>query len=543
LIFLKMKTNYIICILAAVTTSIVVAQDGAPTDPSAEAVRLSNKGQHAESIECLQNALLRDPGNEKLKFRLAGELVFDHCSTEARVCLQELSRSWNADMASMAATSLSALDRIEEEERKARARPPSPEVLREQAEYRARKERLDRQQKVFELIQAKRDDEAVAQIDELQILGEANTAMLLEKSYALARLARNDEAVNVLQGIPAEDDPDGQVRLALAGLLSRDGRTTEAVKIWRDIRESGGDSAASRTAAQEMSVLAPAYNTDCWSWGELDLYGTYLSRYKIGVAAGRIREGTFVPGARWIEPFIQGDFSLDSSSSAAQGISTIYNENLAGFHAGVRVRPFAAQSFVLYVLGGAQKDLRGTTQHHAKWFSELIAGVNGYWAWGPGNEWAESDLELESPGGMPSLNEGKVFNSWSPRGWLPVRGRFDWFVEAGGDAAYYTRLPDGIAYLQSRQGIRFLQCGKAAALDAYGLQNLTMDTRGNYYDNYFEAGPGVRLITSPVGAVVFTTSVDYLLGSYLGRNFANSRGDTGATYSDFRITAALSLRW
>jgi len=538
-----MKTNYLICVLAAVTTSLLAAQDEGPIDPVEEAIRLSNNGRHAESIECLQNALLADPGNEKLKFRLAGELVFDHRSAEARACLKELSRSWNADMASMAATSLSALERFEEEEKKARAQPPSAEVLRQQAEYRIRKERLDRQQKVFELIAAKRDDEVVARIDELQILGEANTAMLLEKSYALSRLDRNDEAVNVLQGIPVEDDPDGQVRLALAGLLSRDGRTTEAVKIWKDIRESSGDSAASRTAAQEMRVLAPAYNTDCWAWGELDLYGTYLSRYNIGVAAGRIREGTFVPGARWIEPFIQGDFSLDSSSSAGQGISTIYNENLAGFHAGVRVRPFAAQSFVLYVLGGVQKDLRGTTQHHAKWFSELIAGVNGYWAWGPGKEWAASDLEAESPGGMGSLSESQASRLWSPRGWLPVRGRFDWFVEAGGDAAYYTRLPDGIAYLQSRQGIRFLQCGKAAALDAYGLQNLTMDTRGNYYDNYFEAGPGVRLITAPVGAAVFTTSVDYLLGSYLGRNYANTRGDTASTYSDFRITAALSLRW
>ena len=538
-----MKTNHLICVLAAVTTSLLAAQDEVPIDPVDEAIRLSNSGRHAESIECLQNALLADPGNENLKFRLAGELVFDHRSAEARACLEELSRSWNADMASMAATSLSALERFEEEEKKARAQPPSAEVLRQQAEYRVRKERLERQQKVFELITAKRDDEAVARIDELQIVGEANTAMLLEKSYALSRLGRNDEAVNVLQGIPVEDDPDGQARLALAGLLSRDGRTTEAVKIWKDIRESSGDSAASRTAAQEMRVLAPAYNTDCWAWGELDLYGTYLSRYNIGVAAGRIREGTFVPGARWIEPFIQGDFSLDSSSSAGQGISTIYNENLAGFHAGVRVRPFAAQSFVLYVLGGVQKDLRGTTQHHAKWFSELIAGVNGYWAWGPGKEWAASDLEAESPGGMASLSESQVSRSWSPRGWVPVRGRFDWFVEAGGDAAYYTRLPDGIAYLQSRQGIRFLQCGKAAALDAYGLQNLTMDTRGNYYDNYFEAGPGVRLITAPVGAAVFTTSVDYLIGSYLGRNYANTRGDTASTYSDFRITAALSLRW
>ena len=229
--------------------------------------------------------------------------------------------------------------------------------------------------------------------------------------------------------------------------------------------------------------------------------------------------------------------------AGGQGLSTIYNENLAGFHAGVRVRPFAAQSFVLYVLGGTQKDLRGTTQHRAKWFSELIAGVNGYWAWGPGNEWLESDLEAGGLSGKASQDSSKAVRSWSPRGWTPVRGRYDWFVEAGGDVAYYSRLPDGIAYLQSRQGVRFLQCGKSAAFDAYALQNLTMDTKGNYYDNYFEAGPGIRLITSPVGAAVFTTSVDYLVGSYLGRNYANTRGDTASTYSDFRITAALSLRW
>jgi hypothetical protein len=449
-------------------------------------------------------------------------------------------------MASMAANSLATLDRLEEVEKKARARPSSPEALRQQAEYQARKERLERQQKVFDLIAAQKDDDAVAQINELEVLGDSNTAMRLEKAYALSRLSRNDEALNVLKSIPLEEDPDGTARLTLASLLSRDGRTTEAVKIWRNIRESGGDSAASRTAAQEMRVLAPAYNTDCWAWGELDLYGTYLSRYEIGVAAGRLREGTFVPGARWIEPFIQADFSLDSSSSSSsggQGLSTIYNENLAGFHAGVRVRPFAAQSFVLYVLGGTQKDLRGTTQHRAKWFSELIAGVNGYWAWGPGNEWVESDLEAGGLSEKAYPDRSKAYRSWSPRGWTPVRGRFDWFVEAGGDAAYYSRLPDGIAYLQSRQGVRFLQCGKSAAFDAYALQNLTMDTKGNYYDNYFEAGPGIRLITSPVGAAVFTTSVDYLLGSYLGRNYANTRGDTASTYSDFRITAALSLRW
>ena len=151
-----MKTNPLICILALVTSSIVSAQDGVPVDPAVEAVRLSNNGQHAESIECIKSALLGDPGNEKLKYRLAGELVFDHRPSEARAYLQELSRSWNVDMASMAANSLATLDRLEEAEKKARARPSSPEAFRQQAEYQARKERLERQQKVFDLIAAQR---------------------------------------------------------------------------------------------------------------------------------------------------------------------------------------------------------------------------------------------------------------------------------------------------------------------------------------------------------------------------------------------------
>jgi hypothetical protein len=198
---------------------------------------------------------------------------------------------------------------------------------------------------------------------------------------------------------------------------------------------------------------------------------------------------------------------------------------------------------VLYVLGGVQKDLRGTEQHKGEWFSEIIAGLNGYWAWGPGKEWTTIDLEEASPGGLPTLAANSQASRWALNNWSPPRLRFDWFVEAGGDAAYYSRLPDCLAYGQSRQGARILQFGKAAAVDIYGLENLTMDTKGNYYDNYFEAGPGMRFVTAPVGAAVLTTSVDYVLGSYLGRNSNNTRGDTAANYSDFRLTVALSLRW
>jgi len=517
-------------------------------DPIAEAATLSNQGRHAEASAILQKAMDSNPGDEGLRFRLATALVFDRLNAEARAIFSELAKSWNADIASMAASSLRALDRAEAIEKAAQAQPPSAETLRREAEYRARQARLDRQQAAYDLIKAQRDEEAVRAIDDLERNGEVTPELIIEKSAALQRMGDTLAALVVLRDVAGGDNPDPRARLLLAALLAEQGRRAEAFEIWRDLRDQGGDATLSRMAAAEIEALAPSYNLERWAWGELDLYGTYLSRYNIGVSSGRLREGTFIPGARWIEPFVQADFSLDSTNTSngqgpGQGIPTIYNENLAGFHAGARIRPFANQSFVLYVLGGIQKDLRGTEQHNGEWFAEIIAGINGYWAWGPGKEWTTIDLEGVSPGGLATLPSNSQASRWALNNWSPVQFRLDWFVEAGGDAAYYSRLPDCLAYGQSRQGARIMQFGKAAAVDIYGLENLTMDTKGNYYDNYFEAGPGMRFVTAPVGAAVLTTSVDYVFGSYLGRNSNNTRGDTAANYSDFRLTVALSLRW
>ena len=539
-----MKPFYFSLALLA-STALLQAQT---PDPVAEAATLSNQGRHAEASAILQKAMDSNPGDEGLRFRLATALVFDRRNAEARAIFSELAKSWNADIASMAASSLRALDRAEAIEKAAQAQPPSAETLRREAEYRARQARLDRQQAAYDLIKAQRDEEAVRAIDDLERNGEVTPELIIEKSAALQRMGDTLAAIVVLRDVAGGDNPDPRARLLLAALLAEQGRRAEAFEIWRDLRDQGGDATLSRMAAAEIEALAPSYNLERWAWGELDLYGTYLSRYNIGVSSGRLREGTFIPGARWIEPFVQADFSLDSSNTSngqgpGQGIPTIYNETLAGFHAGARIRPFANQSFVLYVLGGIQKDLRGTEQHNGEWFAEIIAGINGYWAWGPGKEWTTIDLEGVSPGGLATLPSNSQASRWALNNWSPVQFRLDWFVEAGGDAAYYSRLPDCLAYGQSRQGARIMQFGKAAAVDIYGLENLTMDTKGNYYDNYFEAGPGMRFVTAPVGAAVLTTSVDYVFGSYLGRNSNNTRGDTAANYSDFRLTVALSLRW
>ncbi len=508
------------------------------------AVILSGQGKHQAAAGVLERAAEANPGNEGLSYRIASELVFQGKGADARKRFLQLSQSWNKDLAAMAGASLEALDRAEALEKAARGGEISPQARRLQEEYRARAARMERQQAVYVLIRGGKDEEAVESVQALERAGEANQALMLEQAYALGRLGRYEEAREILRKIPDSEDRGGSARLFLAGLLLKQGRSVEAFQILRELRRTAGDSEVRRLANAEIAGLAPAMNLDRHAWGELELYGTYLSRYDIGVANGRLREGVFVPGARWIEPFIQADFCLDSGSKVGEGISTIYNENLAGFHAGARIRPFASQSFVLYVLGGIQKDLLGTERQKARWFAELIAGVNGYWAWGPGKLWADLEPAAESPQGGGGL-DGAVLgpSSWTMNSWTPVRMRFDWFIEAGGDAAYYTRLPDFIVYLQSRQGVRLVQFGKAAALDAYALENLTFDSKGNYYDNFVEIGPGVRLVTAPVKATTLSTNLEYLGGAYLGRNANNTRGSTGATYSDFRVTVSLSVRW
>jgi len=512
-------------------------------DREAEAARLSEEGRHSEAASILAQESAAEPGDESLAFRHATALVFARRADEARMIFERLSRSIDADIASMAAASLAELDRIAAREQAARERPPSAAELRAKADYERRKALLERQQMAYDLLADKNDPAAIAHIASLESRGEATPALLREQAAAMDRDGRTEAAIEILERVLALENPAKETRLQLAALLRKQGKIPQAYEIWRDLRDSHPESVEGQRAAAEIDALAPSLNPERWSWGEFDLYATYLQRYNLGVANGRLRQGTFVPGARWIEPFVQADFSLDSDpyGGGQEGLATIYNENLAGFHAGARIRPFPEQAFTLYILGGIQKDLRGTEERRGAWFWEIITGVNGFWAWGPGRRWVSEDLQTALPGGLPVLPRSAL--EWTPAPWGPVGLGLDWFVEVGGDAAYYSRLSDCIGYGQARQGFRIVRFGRAGAIDAYALQNLTMDTVGNYYDNFFEAGPGLRFATAPIGAAVFTTSVDYVLGTYLGRNAGDTRGDLAATYSDFRITASFSLRW
>ena len=516
------------------------------TPVSLEAAEISAaKGNHEQAAIILTRAVAANPGDEQLSYRLAAQEAFAKRTADAKWRFGVLAASSDRQLASMAQASLAALEQSEQKEKAAKRAPVAPgrsqADARRQAEFRQREQVLARQQKVYDLVRAKDDEAVIAAVDELSTRGNATPALRMEQVYALQRAGQTERALEIIESLP--DASSGEMALLRGTLLLKLGRTGEAYEIFRAVRDASPESLEGRRAAAQIAALPPAANLERRFWGEMDVYGTYLGRYGIGVAAGRIRQGAYVPGARWIEPFAQADFSLDSASNVGDGITTIYNENLAGFHLGVRLRPFASQSFTVYFLGGWVNNLIDNPNYQPGWFGEIIAGVNGYWGFGPGTGW---DGISETPNfamGEPAPPRTPPPNAWMPNRWAPMRGRFDWFVEGGGDWAYYSRLSDFIAYSQAKGGWRVLQFGRAAAVDVYGFGNLVFDAVGNYYDNFVEAGPGLRVVTAPVGAATVTTSLEYASGAYLGRNYNNTRGSTGETYSDVRISVAMSLRW
>ena len=516
------------------------------TPVSLEAAEISAaKGNHEQAAMILTRAVAANPGDEQLSYRLAAQEAFAKRTADAKWRFGVLAASSDRQLASMAQASLAALEQSEQKEKAAKRAPVAPgrsqADARRQAEFRQREQVLARQQKVYDLVRAKDDEAVIAAVDELSTRGNATPALRMEQVYALQRAGQTERALEIIESLP--DASSGEMALLRGTLLLKLGRTGEAYEIVRAVRDASPESLEGRRAAAQIAALPPAANLERRFWGEMDVYGTYLGRYGIGVAAGRIRQGAYVPGARWIEPFAQADFSLDSASNVGDGITTIYNENLAGFHLGVRLRPFASQSFTVYFLGGWVNNLIDNPNYQPGWFGEIIAGVNGYWGFGPGTGW---DGISETPNfamGEPAPPRTPPPNAWMPNRWEPMRGSFEWFVEGGGDWAYYSRLSDFIAYSQAKGGWRVLQFGRAAAVDVYGFGNLVFDAVGNYYDNFVEAGPGLRVVTAPVGAATVTTSLEYASGAYLGRNYNNTRGSTGETYSDVRISVAMSLRW
>ena len=121
--------------------------------------------------------------------------------------------------------------------------------------------------------------------------------------------------------------------------------------------------------------------------------------------------------------------------------------------------------------------------------------------------------------------------------------RGDWFGDAGADFSYYDRYRSWIGYGQAHEGLRLFQLGPKLACDAYLVENATWDVRGNYFDNFFDLGPGARLVWHPRRNWEVVLRAEWLKGFYFGRDDLNNRGNVSDQYDGVHVGLSVGARW
>ncbi len=500
-----------------------------------EAETQAGRGDHSGAAQSLAEAVKAAPDQEPIQFRLATQLVFQRKFDQASEIFTRLAGSSNVRIAALAKDSLSALRdeeaRRSDFERRANKMRVQGNAERDQQsvrnrEFRRREADQQAKQDIYDLFAAGETEQGLNRFAAYESGNTVPIDLRYSAIYAMQRQGRAAEAAAALDALPVAEQSSPRWLLArgrTARAMNRDG---EAWKDFDAARIAAAGTPLADEAEAEITALPMEANLNRWAWGELQLDAVHLFRFADTIFYGQVRQGTFIPGARWIQPFLQADFTVDTNSGVTNGVSQVYANNLAGIHAGVRIRPFAQESIWLYGMVGIQNDLRGTTRFDGGWFFDWRVGARAFKGFGPGLSFAtDPDFTVGFPGS------------------LELRPRAAWFVELGADGAYYSLYENFIAFYAAREGIRFLEVGSRIGLDVYALQQGTVDGRGLYYNNFFEVGAGVRATARLSPGVSLITRLEAVGGAYLGRDAELSRGTLGSNYGDVRITVSLWAEW
>ncbi|MCX6895974.1 MAG: tetratricopeptide repeat protein [Verrucomicrobia bacterium] len=385
---------------------------------------------------------------------------------------------------------------------------------------------------IYNLAGKQKYKEVVAAIDELEKQrGTLSWDMELQRLYSLQSLGQTDRAIQVGEKMAQSRPQSVEVAFLRADLLVSAHRWEDSSVILKKIKDENKDTAAATEAKRRLTALPGMCNVDKQQWGEMYLSGDYHERYDTVIGSGFIREGTSVPHARRLQPYVGAQLSVDTKSGA--GVQqTIVADNSVSFVGGVRAQPFPTQYLFLYAEAGINKDLLDR-RNNGDWAWDWQAGIYGFKSWGPGvkfKDYASTNAPVDA-------EDVKCPFSYSPM-W-----RGDWFADVGADFSWYQRHDSWLGYGQAHEGFRLVQFGPKMALDAYAVENVAWDVRGNYFDNLFEIGPGARLIWEPRRGWQVVLKAEWIEGYYFGRDDLNIRGGAAGSYDDFRVSLSVGASW
>jgi TolA-binding protein len=399
--------------------------------------------------------------------------------------------------------------------------------------------------RIYDFARRGRHADALGAINELEAReGKLSWHIELQRLYAWQALRQFEPALKKLNDLSAKRPHAPELELFRADLLIAARDWNEAGRVLRRIKEQHPRTALAEQADNRLYAIPPVANLDKWYWGEAYLSGDYLGRFGTVIGSGFARHGFFIQDVRWLQPYVEFRFAADTRSGVGRERSIIA-DNFVALSAGVRAQPFPTEYLFVYAQGGGNTDLL-ERREEGDWAGDYQVGVYGFKSFGPGtvlHSGAAHDVlgtagaatplaaAPASPGAAVEEKKDLVF----------LRG--DWFADAGADFSYYDRFSSWIGYGQAHQGFRLFQIGPRAAVDAYAVENISWDVRGNYFDNLIELGPGARLLYVPRRGIEVVLRTEYMNGIYFGRDDRNTRGGADSSYDDFRVGLSVGLRW
>lgn len=399
---------------------------------------------------------------------------------------------------------------------------------------------ISAEDRVYELARQRKHREVIRAVDEMEQHGPLPLAMQMQRLYSYQALGDNKGALAQLEKIPATHSNATDLAFFRTDLLVREHRWKEASQLLKQIRDEHGETKVAIEAERRLDALPPITNLDKNFWGEAYLSGDYLGRFGTVIGSGFIRQGAFIPNARWLQPYAEMRFGVDTKS----GISaerTIITDNHVGLYAGIRAQLLTTEYLFVYAQGGGDIDLLDR-RHNGDLSYDYQAGIYGFKSWGPGTIFHKAPKAWKPPEDRPD-----PFSPETPWKEKKLTGLFfwrgDWFIDAGADFSYYHRYASWIGYAQAHEGFRIFQYGPNLAFDAYVVENFSWDVKGNYFDNVAEIGPGTRFIWLPYKRWEVVLRGEWLNGYYFGRGRDAYAVKPRSHYGEFRAALSLGVRW
>jgi len=392
---------------------------------------------------------------------------------------------------------------------------------------------------IYALATEGRHEEVLQAIHALELKEPLSPAMERQRLFALQLTGRTDEALARATVMAAARPEDAELALLQADLLYAGGHWKEAAALLVVTAEDHVGTPAADAARARLQNIPSIARPDKWYWGEAYASGDYYGRFGEVVGSGLIRHGYFIPGARWLQPYGEFRFGVDTAGGVAGQRSEVA-DNHVGFYGGVRAQPWEKEYLFAYAQGGVNKDLLDV-RDDGDWSYDYQVGVYAYKGWGPGLPLLDQAPEKPppDPDRQPESGPGRLAPGliWDPF-W-----RLDWFVDGNADFSYYHRYASALGFAQFHQGFRLFQIGPTLAFDTYIVENVAWDVKGNFYDNLAEVGPGARWVWVPCGHAYMVLRAEYLNGFYFGRDGENNRGDTPGHYDEARVGLSAGMRW